>query len=252
MNSALNRRRIGGWVIALLIEALIIFALLSLGQQSFGPPLSDSTLTTFTIGPDEPPKPEPERQTAKSEPKPEIERPIQPPPPPKPPKPPTPKPPVETVTPPSPNKGFIELSREDLAAGDIGKQGAKSGTKSAGAGAGPVIGPGQGPGGKPLYNAEWVREPTDAELAPYLAEARVRPQAGSALIMCRTIPNHRVDNCQSLGESPPGTGLARALRLASWQFLVRAPRVDNTPLLGVWVRIRFDFTKSAVEGGGAE
>ncbi|MFM9851297.1 MAG: hypothetical protein ACKVOJ_00620 [Sphingomonadaceae bacterium] len=244
MNSEIVRRRIAGWAIALLIEVLIIIALLSLGQQSFGPADRDSTLSTFTVGPDAPAKPEPKRETTKAAPKPEVQQPIQPPPPPRPP---TIVPPVKVVTPPSPNKGFIELSKDDLAAGDIGKLGAKSGAKSAstsGPAAG-VIGPGQGPGGEPIYNVEWVREPTDAELAPYFEQARSRPAGARAVIACRMIANNRVENCQSLGETPPGTGLARALRLASWQFRVRPPRIGDKPQLGVWVRIIFDFTEPA-------
>jgi hypothetical protein len=55
------------------------------------------------------------------------------------------------------------------------------------------------------------------------------------------IENYRVENCQVLGETPRGTSLAQALRRAAWQFLVRPPRINNKPQLGVWVRIRFDF-----------
>jgi len=43
---------------------------------------------------------------------------------------------------------------------------------------------------------------------------------------------------------------AEALRLAAWQFLVKPPRIDNKPQLGVWVRIHFDFGVREVEGDG--
>jgi hypothetical protein len=43
------------------------------------------------------------------------------------------------------------------------------------------------------------------------------------------------------------TGFAKALPLAAWQFLVKRPRIDNKPQLGVWVRIHFDFGVRAVE-----
>jgi hypothetical protein len=245
VSSATSRRRIAGWCAALLIEALIIFALLTLGGRSVPPPVSDPSLLTFTIGPQaEPAKPSPRKESPKPR---EAQARSEPPQKPPPPAQPVPPPPVKPTTPPSPSKGFVELSREDLAAGDISKLGSKSGGNSASGDSAAIIGPGQGPGGKPLYNAEWVREPTDSELAPYFAEAKGRPAGAWAMVACRTIANNKVDNCQTMGESPRGSGLAKALRLASWQFLVRPPRVGNKPQLGVWVRIRFDFNKAAVE-----
>jgi hypothetical protein len=241
-----GRLRIAGWCVALLIEALILFALLSLGQYRGGPPASDRSLSTFNLGQEAAQKPQRKEAAKREKPKARVttpQKPVQNPPP--------PTPPVKSLAVPSPNKGIVEISKEDLAAGDISKLGSKSSSSasaSAGGKSGGIMGPGEGPGGKPLYNAEWVREPTDSELAPYLAEAKARPLGAWAMVACRTIPNNRVDNCQSLGESPPGTGLAKALRLASWQFLVRPPRDGNKPLLGVWVRIRFDFSKAAKEG----
>ena len=101
------------------------------------------------------------------------------------------------------------------------------------------FGPGQGPGGVPLYNAEWVREPSDAELGGYLPPGT---QSGWADIACRTVEGNRVEDCQELGESPRGSRLASALREASWQFRVRPPRKGGKPMWGTWVRIHFDFT----------
>ena len=240
-----GRRRLAGWCVALLIEALILFALLSLGQHRGGQSTSDRSLSTFNLGQEAAQKPQRKQAAKREKQKARVsppQKPVQNPPP--------PTPPVKSLAVPSPNKGFIELSKEDLAAGDISKLGSKSASASASAGgkSGGIMGPGEGPGGKRLYNAEWVREPTDSELAPYFAETKARPPGAWAMVACRTIPNNRVDNCQSLGESPPGAGLAKALRLASWQFLVRPPRDGNKPLLGVWVRIRFDFNKAAKEG----
>ena len=83
-----------------------------------------------------------------------------------------------------------------------------------------AYGPGAGPGGAPLYPAEWVREPTRAELAAY-APTRGVPDGSWAVIACKTIARNRVEDCYELGESTPGAGLSRGLRQAAWQFLVR-------------------------------
>jgi hypothetical protein len=100
---------------------------------------------------------------------------------------------------------------------------------------------GAAPDGSRLYNAQWYREPRDAELQGYMRPGQnVR---GWAMISCRTVANYHVEDCQELDESPAGSGMARVLRQASWQFLVRPPRVNGTPLVGAWVRIRFDFIR---------
>jgi hypothetical protein len=41
-----------------------------------------------------------------------------------------------------------------------------------------------------------------------------------------------------------GAGVAQSRR----QFLVKPPRIDNKPQLGVWVRIHFDFGVKVVKG----
>jgi len=97
---------------------------------------------------------------------------------------------------------------------------------------------GRGPHGEILYAAEWAREPTDAELAGYMPK---NAPEGWGLIACRTIPNNRVDDCVELGQSPPGSHLASALRQAAWQFHVRPPRKGGKALVGEWVRIRLYY-----------
>ena len=95
-----------------------------------------------------------------------------------------------------------------------------------------------GPGGQPLYDAQWYREPTAAELAFYLK--RARPGPGYAVIGCQMVARYHVTNCFPLEETL-GSGLARAMVEASWQFQVMPPRVGNRMELGTWVRIRFTW-----------
>ncbi|MFT3967896.1 MAG: hypothetical protein QM690_18655 [Sphingobium sp.] len=148
---------------------------------------------------------------------------------------------------------FIQLSPSDFAAADIGRMASRGAANGAGGSTGnsrAVAGPGQGPGGVQLYEAEWYRRPTDAELAGYMPANP--PREGWGLVACKTIENFHVDNCQSLGESPPGSGFARAVRQAAWQFLVRPPRIDGKAQVGAWVRIRIDYTQRAAGEGPAD
>lgn len=141
--------------------------------------------------------------------------------------------------------GFISLSKSDLAAADIGKMtGSAKGSDSNGKGSGArtAQGPGDGPGGVKLYDAQWHRRPTDAELSTYMP--RNGALSGWGLIACRTVERYRVEDCQILGESPRGSGFGRAVQNAAWQFLVKPPRIDNKPQIGEWVRIRIDYTST--------
>jgi protein TonB len=108
------------------------------------------------------------------------------------------------------------------------------------------VAPGKGPGGATLYVAEWVREPTDQELRYYVRD-KTR-NGGQALIACRTVARNLVEDCYQIDEQPRGSGLARALIEASWQFRVRPPRVNNEPQVGTWVQILFTFTVKEVQG----
>jgi len=158
--------------------------------------------------------------------------------------------PTPAETPPAPvgPLRMIIVSREVFRASDISKlpqYPAEQATGSAAAanaqGDSSSDGPGTGPNGERLYNAEWYREPTHAELAYYLPAGA--PDGGWALIACRTAARFRVEDCIALDDSPPGSGLARAMRQAAWQFLVRPPRVGGRTMVGAWVRIRIDFTR---------
>lgn len=139
--------------------------------------------------------------------------------------------------------GFIKMSRADLAASDIGRmKGPASGSDTNGRGndASTAYGPGEGPGGVRLYEADWYRRPTDAELATYMPQNGA--VSGWGLIACQTVERYGVENCQILGESPRGSGFGRAVQNAAWQFKVLPPRIDNKPQIGAWVRIRIDYT----------
>lgn len=99
---------------------------------------------------------------------------------------------------------------------------------------------GTGPNGEPLYAAAWYREPYADELRGYLSTAS---GAGWGLIACRTVKDYRVEDCVVLGESPVGSGIARAVREAAWQFKVRPPRIGGKDQVGEWVRIRIDYRR---------
>ena len=103
---------------------------------------------------------------------------------------------------------------------------------------GPSVG--NGPHGEKVFAAEWYREPTHAEIAPYLPKHL--PDVSTADIMCRTIERYGVEDCLEAGEQPPGTGLSRAIRQAGWQFKVKPVRLGQKFQVGTWVRIRFTIT----------
>lgn len=240
------RRRGLGLAIALLLEVIIILAILSLSMRSGGPAAGTRGLSTFSLAA--------EAESASSAEKSETQTPVTQ-------KaqsvvtPPIPPPLLPPVQAPPPSPDFIKVSKSDFDAMDLSKLPASGGAgsgegKSSGQGAKGMMGPGLGPGGAQLYPVAWLREPYDSELSPYLASVKRIPPGASAEIACRMIERNRVENCQIIGENPRGTGLAKALRLAAWQFLVKPPRIDNKPQLGVWVRIRFDFGVREVEATG--
>lgn len=239
-----NRRRVSlgrratSFLLALALEILVVIGLLTLAPHQPAPP-KQSEPKTFTMAPttdnQAAPKPAP-RAVAKvkhaaggSSPAPKTVAATR----------------MPVPVPPPVNPWLND--KELFDAGDISKIPSHSGNNSPGTGtdgtgkdSGSAYGPGEGPGGQQLYDAEWYVEPTDAQLAYYLP-AQVAPGSW-AMIACKTIENYHVDSCRQLGESPVGSGLSRAMRLAAWQFRVRPPRIGGHAVMGAWVRIRIDFT----------
>lgn len=234
-----RRDRTVSFVLAVMVTALLVFVIISMSQVGDFGGEAGGQLVAVNLSP-----PAAEKEKAKAAPKQDVQRPetqvVTTPPPRLPPR-------VEI---PSKNQvewppGFIRMSRDELAKADISNikpaGGGGGNASGAGAGSGNAQGAGEGPGGARLYNAEWYREPTRAELSPYMSAARGAAAGEWAIIACRTVERFHVEDCRELDENPRGSGLARALRQAAWQFLVRPPRVDGKAQLGTWVRIRFDF-----------
>jgi protein TonB len=232
-----DRRRTVSFVLALVVEALLILVLLLFGPHLTPAPKPEPRrATSFSLAPSQKEAATaPEHRTKAHAAAKQASGKVTP----IPPMPPVITPP-KVPTPPNALPGVLPIQ---LGASDISKlkssasndDGAETGTDSKLA-----YGPGEGPGGQPLYNAEWYREPTDAQLNGYLPKGA--PPNSWALIACQTMPQFHVDNCRSLGESPVGSGLGRAMREAAWQFLVRPPRRGGKVLVGAWVKIRIDFT----------
>ncbi len=105
--------------------------------------------------------------------------------------------------------------------------GASAGTGGDGVGAG--SGPG-GPGGAGLLDPQWVREPSDDEVADhYPLPAWRAGRGGSVVLRCRERGDGRVDRCRVLSETPPGEGFGGAALALSRVFRFRPFRVDGRP-----------------------
>jgi protein TonB len=247
-------RRIVGILLALLVELLLVLILLTLKPELIGRKDARST-PVFTLEATDdaaPESPAPEQQKTETPPREQQTPPADTPPVEAQPTPPQPQTAPPTDAPPAPTPPpYILLPREALAQADIRRPNAPSAPPAAPARR-PTYGPvdrgpagppdseivGRAPNGQPLYAAAWYREPYDDELRGYLSTAS---GPGWGLIACRTVPNYRVEDCVSLGESPEGSNIARSVLAAAWQFKVRPPRVGGDYKVGEWVRIRIDY-----------
>lgn len=97
---------------------------------------------------------------------------------------------------------------------------------------------GTSPTGESYYDAQLVRSPTNAELAPYWP---LNHRSGWGEVTCRMTPSLQVEDCQEGDEAPPGSGFARAVRQSAWQWRLRPPRLGGKPLARALVRIHIDF-----------
>ena len=144
-----------------------------------------------------------------------------------------------TITPPATELELVELTKQELSKTDeaMAKQGGPALAQGSGRGGDSAV-VGRGPRGETLYAAEWMREPTEQEIGFYLGSNQM---SGYGLIACKTYPQYRVDDCVALGSVPASARLDRKLLEAAWQFKVRPPRRNGQPMIGEWVRIRFDY-----------
>lgn len=100
-----------------------------------------------------------------------------------------------------------------------------------GEGAGSGVGNGAG-GGPPRYaRAEWIRQPTVADVLPYLSARMRRDRVGGRVELGCLVPKPgRPKRCWLISERPKGVGLGRAV-LAMWPlFRIRPIHRDDEPL----------------------
>ena len=224
-------RRALSFALALAIEVLLLLAFLTINfRDKARPEFQGGRLTTFDLSAEQ-------EQDSTSSARKQVQPEKQPPRP----VPPIPRPKIQLPPRPLP---MLEVSKEFLESADISKLGSNapgySGKMAAGNSPGDSARVGTAPNGEPLYAAEWYREPTNQELDTYLPKNP--PEGGGwGLLASKTAPRFKVEDCEELGQSPPGSHLAGAVRQAAWQFLVRPPRVGGKSLVGTWVRIRIDY-----------
>jgi periplasmic protein TonB len=233
---SLSDRRLAGALGALLLEAVLVLVVLSMGLVNLKSNKPNEVLTSVNVRAaaekkQEPDKPEPAKaskaQTSPLQVQPEtLQKPV-----------------------PAPSPAFIPLAKGEVAKFDISNLPRQPQSAPA---PGKVMGPpdqgvpgdskrvGSAPNGEPMYAATWYHEPYDDELRGYLSTAS---GPGWALIACRTVADFRVEDCVGLDEYPDGSQIQRAVLAAAWQFRVRPPRRAGVSRVGEWVRIRIDYTE---------
>jgi protein TonB len=256
LGDSVQRRKAASLAIALLIEALIILLLFTLGTQIAGDKQASEIVTEFAATdfapepeaePEQPPEPPAESAATPPEPQPVPDE-AQPLLPPEPVRPPSPLVSNPTPAPPPPPPAQPQPSAQPSASPTIAAR-INPGRNYGPADTGPPRGStdservGTAPNGEPLYAARWYREPTRQELAGYLSTAT---GPASALIACRIVSGYYVEDCELLSESPQGSQMGRAVMAAAWQFRVRPARIGGREQFGTWVRIRIDYSLARV------
>jgi cbb3-type cytochrome oxidase subunit 3 len=221
------RGRALAFVIVVLVHLLLVLVLVFLAPPT-PKKRNDNTANAMVLLPDA----EPQRaRKAAARAKPVASKPLST----------TPIPPPLKPVPPSKPVIFGDLAYNAV---DIAKLPSAAPASTADAGTGQdgdtAQGVGIGPGGVTLYKAEWAREPTNAELRFYMPKNQ--PDNSWGMIACRTIERNLVEDCVALDDYPHGSGIARGLVNAAWQFKVRPPRINGQPEIGSWVRIRIEFS----------
>lgn len=220
------RRRLSGAALTLAIELLLALLVLGLGTATVIPMHDAGGPVMINVGPEHHNQAQAAaRQSPRAASKPQVAHP--------PVLPPHPIPTARSVPAPPPTK-LVPMSSADMAAADI----SKLGSNAPGGAPGDSEAVGTGPNGETLYAAEWARHPTSTELGGYLPP---NPQDGYGRVACKTVPDNRVDDCIELESAPLSSRLARAVRLAAWQFRVRPPRKNGRPMIGQWVVIQIDY-----------
>ncbi len=227
-------RRLLAFIVVVIVHALLVLMLITLAPEFAKMAASPKTFEAFSISEPTPKPAEKPQQAAKAAPK--SAAPV------------AKAPPVDVTDTPETRPFSVHLfeaiditklpnRRDELANADasVSEGSGRAGDSVA------VSGPGGGPQGQTLYQAEWQREPTNAELNYYLP--RGAPRNSWAVIACRTVERFRVDDCVAIGEGPAGSGMGEAIRQAAWQFRVLPPRINGKPQIGSWVRIRISFTE---------
>ena len=245
------RARLGpravGLGLALLLEAILLLLLLSLGQARLGRPDETVTVVDFAAQdvadhpPAQEPAAEPERapepqQAREPAPAPAPDPMPQPDDPPRPVA--SPPPPIVPVLRPSPApvQPAPQPAQQPAAPAQTRVYGPPA--PSGGSGSGDTARVGTAPNGEPMYAAAWYRRPAENELRGYLSTAS---GPGWGLIACKTVEDFRVEDCVGLDEYPQGSQIVRSVLAAAWQFRVRPPRRGGKSLVGAWVRIRIDY-----------
>jgi hypothetical protein len=228
------RRRGGSAVLVVALHAFLLFLLLRLAPlPELVDPASPPTTVTLVPGeeaaPAEAPKPAAKPEPAGGG---APAKAVRPPPVPLPKPQPAPEQPAT-----EPLKLWEGMEKFNLAQVPSAGPARSSGSPGAAPGGGDAV-VGTAPNGERLYAAQWHRKPTNAELSTYLP---ARMQNGWGMVACRTVADYRVEDCREIGQSPAGSGLSRAVRLAAWQFRVRPPRIGGKPMIGEWVRIRIEW-----------